>query len=66
MYVREWALERWEEGTRVDLAHELPQLKVWIREQNARDLAAAAAGELNGAADGEGTHLEDTYADEAR
>lgn len=31
MYLRSWALERWAEGTQVDLARDLPRLKREIR-----------------------------------
>jgi hypothetical protein len=40
MFVREWALERWGEGTQVSLANELHILKAEIRlmqEANAND-----------------------------
>jgi hypothetical protein len=62
VYVREWALERWEENARVDLVRELPTLKALIRETNEREQAIVdAAGHL---VDGtvETTAAEDTYA----
>jgi len=31
VWVREWALERWAEGTQVVLADELPAIKIQIR-----------------------------------
>jgi hypothetical protein len=37
--MRKWALERWNEGTQVDLSKELPRLKVEIRlEREAEEL----------------------------
>jgi hypothetical protein len=66
VYVREWALERWEEGARVDLQRELPQLKALIRETNERERAIAEANALErGLVEGDGATeavLEDTYA----
>lgn len=43
VWVREWALERWAEGTQVALAEELPTLKAQIRA--AKAAAAVHAGE---------------------
>ena len=46
--MREWALQRWEEGSQVSLETELPALKELIREQRAMEeqiLAAQAAQE---------------------
>ncbi|KAF9445675.1 hypothetical protein P691DRAFT_795336 [Macrolepiota fuliginosa MF-IS2] len=46
IYMREWALDRWPEETQVNLAHELPRLKVEIRierEQMERQLQAEQA-----------------------
>jgi hypothetical protein len=40
-YVRSWALERWPENTQVNLAEELPSLKVLIRAQRERAIVAA-------------------------
>jgi hypothetical protein len=57
VYVREWALERWEESTRVDLPSEMPLIKEIIRETNERDRAIAEANGLT-----EVTELENTYA----
>ncbi|PCH44885.1 hypothetical protein WOLCODRAFT_139305 [Wolfiporia cocos MD-104 SS10] len=37
VFVREWALERWDEGTNVALAAVLSELKALIREQRARE-----------------------------
>lgn len=39
LYMRKWALERWNEGVQVDLSKELPRLKVEIRlEREAEEL----------------------------
>jgi G2/mitotic-specific cyclin 2 len=42
-FVREWALERWEEGTRVNLMDELPEIKAMIRAANEREQARLEA-----------------------
>lgn len=51
--MRDWALERWEEGTQVDLQAELPALKQIIQEQRALEEAALAA-HANGVDDSDG------------
>ncbi|KAJ6542898.1 cyclin-like protein [Mycena capillaripes] len=43
VYMREWALARWEEGTKVDLVAELPALKQEIRAHARKALAAREA-----------------------
>lgn len=43
MFVREWALERWEENTQVTLLDQLPALKRIIYEQHAREAEESAA-----------------------
>ncbi|OSD08765.1 hypothetical protein PYCCODRAFT_1462954 [Trametes coccinea BRFM310] len=53
IFVRDWALERWEENTQVDLQAELPALKAIILEQRAMEEMALAA-QANGAVDSEG------------
>ncbi|KAI0659364.1 cyclin-like protein [Cubamyces menziesii] len=53
VFVRDWALERWEEGTQVDLQAELPALKQIIQEQRALEEAALAA-HANGVDDSDG------------
>ena len=53
MSVRDWALERWEEGTQIDLQAELPALKAIIKEQHALEEVALAA-HANGAGDSDG------------
>lgn len=45
VWVREWALERWEEGAQVFLAQDLPKLKALNRTERARQ---EAAGVLHG------------------
>ncbi|EGO03573.1 hypothetical protein SERLA73DRAFT_165237 [Serpula lacrymans var. lacrymans S7.3] len=42
IWVRDWALERWSEGTQVALLEELPMLKAQNRAERARAEAAAA------------------------
>jgi len=44
VWVREWVLERWEEGAQVSLAHDLPKLKALNRAERAR---LEAAGLVN-------------------
>ncbi|KAI0634848.1 cyclin-like protein [Trametes polyzona] len=53
IFVRDWALERWEEGSQVDLEVELPALKAIIQEQRAMEEQVLAA-QANGGADSEG------------
>ncbi|KIJ61454.1 hypothetical protein HYDPIDRAFT_177035 [Hydnomerulius pinastri MD-312] len=48
IWVREWALERWTEGTQVSLVDDLPKLKAVNRAERARLEAAAENGELDG------------------
>lgn len=43
MFVREWALERWEENTQVSLVDQLPAIKKIIQEQREREETEAAA-----------------------
>ncbi|KAF9457551.1 cyclin-like protein [Collybia nuda] len=48
LYMRKWALERWNEGTQVDLSKELPRLKVEIRlEREAEELRQQEDSEAN-------------------
>ena len=59
VFVREWALERWDEGTNVALAAVLSELKALIREQRAREeelLAEQQALEEAEAAARKGAH----------
>lgn len=55
VFVREWALQRWEEGSQVSLETELPALKELIREQRVMEeqMLAAQAAQENGDSDGE-------------
>ncbi len=55
VFVREWALQRWEEGSQVSLETELPALKELIREQRAMEeqMLAAQAAQEQGDSDGE-------------
>ncbi|KAI8986694.1 cyclin-like protein [Trametes punicea] len=53
VFVRDWALERWEENTQVDLQAELPALKAIIQEQRAMEEQALAA-QANGSGGSEG------------
>ncbi|CDO75435.1 hypothetical protein BN946_scf184693.g4 [Trametes cinnabarina] len=53
VFVRDWALERWEENTQVDLQAELPALKAIIEEQRAMEEELLAA-QANGVVDSEG------------
>jgi len=39
-FVRDWAIQRWEESTQVRLADELPSLKALIRASRERAIAA--------------------------
>jgi post-segregation antitoxin (ccd killing protein) len=41
VHARNWALERWEEGTRVNLQEELPAVKALAREAYAHELVLA-------------------------
>ena len=43
IYVREWALQRWDEKTMVNLAADLPSLKLEAKRQAAENAAAEAA-----------------------
>jgi len=45
IFVRQWALDRWNEGTTVSLPDVLPELKAIIRQQRAEAAAAFAAAE---------------------
>lgn len=47
VWVREWALERWEEGSQVTLAQDLPKLKALNRAERARQEAAGVHGGLD-------------------
>ena len=58
MFVREWALERWQEGTQVPLVDQLSELKDIIREQRAREEAEAAAAAAAAAEADSGEGLE--------
>lgn len=55
VFVREWALQRWEEGSQVSLETELLALKELIREQRVMEeqMLAAQAAQENGDSDGE-------------
>ncbi|KAI1798006.1 cyclin-like protein [Ganoderma leucocontextum] len=55
VFVREWALQRWEESSQVSLETELPALKELIREQRAMEeqILAAQAAQEHGDSDGE-------------
>ncbi len=49
VFVRDWALERWNEGAQVSLQTELPVLKQLIREQQAlEEHMLAAQAQENG------------------
>ncbi|KAH7882346.1 cyclin-like protein [Phlebopus sp. FC_14] len=48
IWVREWALERWDEGTQVFLLNDLPKLKAVNRVERERLEAALENGELDG------------------
>ncbi|CCM00725.1 uncharacterized protein FIBRA_02765 [Fibroporia radiculosa] len=52
VFVRQWALERWNEGTTISLVDMLPELKALIQEQRAQEERAALEGAV--AADAEG------------
>lgn len=45
VFVRDWALERWEEGQQVSLRDELPKLKTIIRLAHERGDHVVAASE---------------------
>lgn len=47
IWVREWALERWEEGTQVSLEDDLPKLKALCRADRERLDAIAENGDAN-------------------
>ncbi|KAF8555822.1 A/B/D/E cyclin [Imleria badia] len=51
IWVREWALERWEESTQVSLKDDLPKLKSLCRDERQRLDAAAGNGDVNGVED---------------
>ncbi|KAF8179040.1 cyclin-like protein [Mycena galopus ATCC 62051] len=57
IYMREWALTRWDEGTVVDLASELPALReeveVQVRVRRAREAEAGVGSETAGEAEEE-------------
>ncbi|KAI0777212.1 A/B/D/E cyclin [Trametes elegans] len=53
VFVREWALEQWNENTQIDLEAVLPVLKANIMEQRALEEQTLAA-QANGAGNGEG------------
>ncbi|KAL1943824.1 hypothetical protein VTO73DRAFT_3642 [Trametes versicolor] len=48
IFVRDWALERWEENTQVDLLVELPVLKAIIQDQRAAEEQIAQANGTTG------------------
>ena len=52
VFVRDWALERWTEGSLVSLQTELPVLKQLIREQQALEEHMLAAQEQENGSDG--------------
>ncbi|KAI9568653.1 cyclin-like protein [Boletus coccyginus] len=51
IWVREWALERWEESTQVSLKDDLPKLKALCRADRQRLDAAGENGDLDGVED---------------
>ncbi|KAI0747008.1 cyclin-like protein [Daedaleopsis nitida] len=52
LFVRDWALQRWEENTQVPLSAQLPQLKEQIREQRALEEQLLAAQVQQNESDG--------------
>ena len=53
IFVRDWALARWEEGVQVSLQTELPALREIIREQRALEEEQMLAAQEQGGSDGE-------------
>ena len=53
IFVRDWALARWEEGVQVSLQTELPALREIIREQRALEEEQMLAAQEQGDSDGE-------------
>lgn len=51
IWVREWALERWEESTQVSLKDDLPKLKSLCRDERQRLDAVAENGDVNAVED---------------
>jgi len=51
IWVREWALERWEENMQVSLNDDLPKLKALCRADRQRLDAAAENGDVDGVED---------------
>lgn len=51
IWVREWALERWEESTQVSLKDDLPKLKALCHADRQRLDAVAENGDVNGVED---------------
>ncbi|KAK0492545.1 hypothetical protein EDD18DRAFT_1357815 [Armillaria luteobubalina] len=47
VYIRTWALQRWNEGSQVELQQELPALKAEIRQQRAMDGLAKEEAVVN-------------------
>ncbi|KAJ7325432.1 cyclin-like protein, partial [Mycena albidolilacea] len=64
VYMREWALARWAEGSRPDLALELPALKREMRALQVRKEREAEAKRVRGEAGAEGGEEEDGDAEE--
>ncbi|KAJ7325462.1 A/B/D/E cyclin [Mycena albidolilacea] len=63
VYMREWALARWAEGSKPDLALELPALKREMRALQVRKEREAEAKRLRGEAGAEGGDEEDAEED---